>query len=327
MIFLHHLGYYPGGGGLAVSVFLILSGFCLSIGYGEKINTDGFSYWEYAKRRISKLLPLHWFSLLLVLLLSYLGLMHSPIAAKTLLMNAALLHAWVPMESYYFSYNALSWYVSVALFLMLLFPSVFGFIANQSRREIIKYSCLALLLYGVFFMAVPNDMRHPLLYINPIFRIFEFVVGIFAAHVYKCNKLRTRSIVDNHPYLIDATILVSLSTLVILSIVIQYHHLTQYLFAVYWLPAVVLIVSVALQHDTPMAKFMSSNIVFRLTQSSFSFFMIHLIVIQCFLSSACDIANSAGGGAMIFFVAYMASQILYYVFEKYVYATMLKVLR
>lgn len=64
MIFLHHFpvdgkGLFEAGGSCGVSFFLILSGFVMSAGYGEKVLQNDFNYGNYFKKRLTRVYPLH----------------------------------------------------------------------------------------------------------------------------------------------------------------------------------------------------------------------------------------------------------------------------
>ncbi len=60
VIFFHHYGLYPHGGGFAVSFFFVLSGFSLTIGYRDRVLQPGFNYLSYITKRLVKFYPLHW---------------------------------------------------------------------------------------------------------------------------------------------------------------------------------------------------------------------------------------------------------------------------
>ena len=64
MIFAHHAYSYSAGGASAVAAFLVLSGFCLTLGYKERILSGTWSYIDYIKTRFAKFYPIHWITLL-----------------------------------------------------------------------------------------------------------------------------------------------------------------------------------------------------------------------------------------------------------------------
>lgn len=74
MIFMSHFNYrghaaFDAGGNCGVAFFFLLSGFVLSMGYGQRINEKTFVFKNYFKRRLLKLYPLHLLSLALFIVL------------------------------------------------------------------------------------------------------------------------------------------------------------------------------------------------------------------------------------------------------------------
>lgn len=72
MIFLHHFpvngkGLFEAGGSCGVSFFLILSGFAMAAGYGEKALSSSFSFGNYMKKRGARIYPLHFLCLLVTI--------------------------------------------------------------------------------------------------------------------------------------------------------------------------------------------------------------------------------------------------------------------
>lgn len=55
--------YLDFQGGIAVSIFFLITGFVMYIAYHEKVESEKFHYWDFIKRRYARMLPLHWFAL------------------------------------------------------------------------------------------------------------------------------------------------------------------------------------------------------------------------------------------------------------------------
>lgn len=184
MIFLHHIDLYPGGGSLAVSAFFILSGFCLSLGYGEKTIQEDFDYIGYLKKRLAKFYPIHWIYLAVFVVL---GLLLNPcfqIPLRPLSANVLLMQSWVPEQDYYFSFNAVSWYLCDAVFLAFIFPLLFPAINKLFNQQKWMLLGLMLALYVLMVVFIPGGpLRKSLLYINPLGRCFDFVLGILIYHL------------------------------------------------------------------------------------------------------------------------------------------------
>ena len=55
--------YLDFQGGIAVSIFFLITGFVMQVAYHEKVEQSGFRYWDFIKRRYARMIPLHWFAL------------------------------------------------------------------------------------------------------------------------------------------------------------------------------------------------------------------------------------------------------------------------
>ena len=101
LIFLHHFGVngkglFEAGGPAGVTFFFILSGFVMSLGYSNKIESENFDYREFILKRIAKIYPLHLLCLFIWIILSYKSLfsLHN----LALVPNTLLLQSWIPIR-------------------------------------------------------------------------------------------------------------------------------------------------------------------------------------------------------------------------------------
>ncbi|GAB3854405.1 acyltransferase [Hymenobacter terrigena] len=314
MVFCSHLQFvdgnlYPsfkditGEGFIGVSFFFILSGFILSLNYDEKLLSRQVSFREFWVARIARIYPLHLLTLLLAVGLvidqtpSWSEFFVDPAASIVMfLSNAALIHAFIPVIEYFFSYNGPSWSISAEMFFYFAFPFIiFLFVRNK-----------ALLRYGwLLFLAVPvvmnyshDDGHHRFMYVNPFFRIVDFVVGITLHQFYKRGYLR--GLYKAKP---GATLL-ELLAFGVFGVAVYYrgevvmgYRYSSY----YWLPMVLIIFSFAHQGGYLSAVF-STRIWVWLGEISFSFYLIHQLVIRYLLTlndrHALDGSNEALGIAM-----------------------------
>ncbi|MES2354971.1 MAG: hypothetical protein V4568_11345 [Pseudomonadota bacterium] len=116
--------------------------------------------------------------------------------------NALLIQAWIPFDQYFFSYNSVSWNISVEIFFYLIFPLI---ILNKDRW--LKQALVVSLLAVAVFVAISyytdlftwdpaqnNISSTGLLYVNPLARSFEFILGMVACTVFlKSSILPDRS--------------------------------------------------------------------------------------------------------------------------------------
>jgi peptidoglycan/LPS O-acetylase OafA/YrhL len=193
LIVLHHtvnlfgvqrLGVNLGQG---VSFFFVLSGFILTYVYPK------LESWQVIKQfwraRIARIWPAYFISFCLGFwLLDYQW------DNKIVLADFLMLQAWLPLSSYYFSYNAVAWSVSAEFFFYLVFPVI---LYNWHKSWLLKLLFSGMVLISLMvlsnFLNLPDYgsplvgsnglliSQHGLIYINPLSRIFEFVFGMCVA--------------------------------------------------------------------------------------------------------------------------------------------------
>ncbi|MBX9941908.1 MAG: acyltransferase [Candidatus Obscuribacterales bacterium] len=176
----------------AVSFFFILSGFILSYVYSNLTSFDQIK--DCWMKRVARIWPLHITIFIIRLFLFPKYLLTFPGPANTTLVticNLAMLHAWIPLFQFYFSYNAPSWSISTEFFFYLVFPLLLPLVNN--RPLITWLSALSLtvsFLYCCNTSGIPElsdtsvDMRG-MLYISPFPRLFEFLTGMCLAKLYR----------------------------------------------------------------------------------------------------------------------------------------------
>ena len=178
-----------------VSFFYVLSGFVLTYNYRE-LQTKS-QILDYYSARVSRVWPVHLFAMALVLLLIPQQFWTAPGAAQHVpsitVLNVFLLHAWVPLGGYFFSYNGVSWSISTELFFYLTFPLL---VRDWTRTWHYKSAFVLMVAFGL--VAAAHLLRLPLfngnsplqvssngiVYISPLVRIAEFLVGIWTAKIY-----------------------------------------------------------------------------------------------------------------------------------------------
>lgn len=136
-----------------VIVFLVLSGFVMAHSYPEfrqSIRTS--AYGSYFYKRIARIYPLHLVTLLAFLALAGVGYpLRTPNdTAFTFGLNLLLVQAWGFVNE--FSWNALSWTISVEMFAYIWFP----FIALALFKLPKAYSALVVALMVWILMERPN---------------------------------------------------------------------------------------------------------------------------------------------------------------------------
>lgn len=256
VIFFHHFtvdgqSVFLAGGTLGVAFFLILSGFVMSAGYADKVRQPKFNYKSFFAKRLSRVYPLH---LLCLILAAGLIIISRPLVLSDgvkFVMNSLLLQSWIPLKGVYFSYNAVSWCLSDLLF----FYAVFPFLSKILRERKLKYELCSLLVllvvYFALFAAVPEKYAHQFIYISPVFRLFDFAIGIMLYNIYSDIKGSRISVKINSLPAGLKSLWEMLAIVLVFSFVFLFPHISEKIqyASFWWFPICVLILTFAVFDD------------------------------------------------------------------------------
>ena len=277
MFFWHCKNLYPGGG-MAVAFFFVLRGFSLTLGYKDKLLQSGFSYKQYFTRRCIKFYPLHWLCLLaaIVLQMSF-SLKEIPV----FLTNASLLQSWIPDRSYYFSYNAVSWYLSDTIFFAAIFPLICRIIVKASGKcKKVAVGVILVLIYALTFYFAPAEWHHALLYVNPLFRLTDFVLGIYLALGFMYLKENgTKLSVLKNAKVVELIAIAATMILVIEPYLLDGE--VRLMGPVYWPLVSIILLTVSMSNSNGGGyKLLQIKLLQMLGEHSFSIFLMHQLVIR-----------------------------------------------
>ena len=182
----------------SVSFFFVLSGFVLSYAYESRTLLISRFYLD----RISRVWPITFISLIFTvtllptnLYLPFPGSLSNP--GWVLLSNIFCLQSLIPIPSYYFGYNAVAWSISTELIFYLLFPFINRF--NKAKIFVLFLILSFLVSFGSYLLSLTSlpffsqysfDSLsiHGYVYINPLFRLPEFILGILSFKITLCFK-------------------------------------------------------------------------------------------------------------------------------------------
>lgn len=187
----------------AVSFFFVLSGFILVYVY-PALNSSA-ERCRFLLARVARIWPAHAASFLLLLILAPTTLRPSISDSIPWIVTANLfmVHAWIPLWNYFLSFNGVSWSISTEFFFYLCFPFLIYRWDQTWFRKLLFSLFLFLSLIAISnALHLPNDhwvsglSQHALVYISPLARLFEFVVGMAIAlawrntsHLVSCGKV------------------------------------------------------------------------------------------------------------------------------------------
>ena len=178
----------------AVTFFFVLSGFVLSNAYQHK----KISFTSFFVSRLARIWPTTVLSILFVVLFIpyhlFLPLPDSAYSsALVLFTHLVCVQSLIPLPSFYFGFNAVAWSISVEL----VFYIIFYFVRSWSFFSVLRLflSNIVLVLFGsllLHFFPVGSfslaNLDSPtwqgLIYINPISRLPEFLVGVLAHRIF-----------------------------------------------------------------------------------------------------------------------------------------------
>ena len=277
MIFLHHVKLFPSGGAIGVAFFFILGGFTLTLGYADKVKESSFDYGRYLKRRLIKFYPLHWLVLFLFVPLDL--LCGVPVSVKTFVPNFLLLQSFIPVKEIFYSFNSPSWYLCNTVFFAVLFPFIYGLLVKLKRWQWAGVILLYVVLITVQCVT-PDQYRLSIIYINPFIRLFDFVIGVLMAMIYKKVVQEDQLIHRFKEHIVLVWVIVALSLTELLSIPLWAHSLSGKAYLL-WPPIIILIMSTTVISITSNNNSILRNkVLVSLGNVSFAFYMIHSLVIN-----------------------------------------------
>lgn len=284
VIFLHHFAEFHAGGDCGVSFFIILSGFVLCGGYQDKFDRHQVSVHEFTNKRLSKIYPLHVLCLATAVILQLRTASLSVIGIW--IGNLFLLQSWIPVSEVYFSGNAVSWYLSTLMLSYAVFPFIVRRISKLKESNRLLYFILgALCLYFIVIQFIPENYKAGLIYVNPVFRLYDFCLGVLLWQLY--DSLRKYSVIYGRilrmPKAAKTLVeVIAVALMVVYVIWYPFVPLEYSLASYWWLPAACLIVTFAL-FDRSMglvSRVLNWSLLVKFGNVSFSFYMIHVLVYQ-----------------------------------------------
>ncbi|WP_006851224.1 acyltransferase [Synechococcus sp. WH 8109] len=182
----------------SVSLFFVLSGFVISYAYSHRSP----SFVGFIRARLARIWPAAVLSILLVIFLLprtlYLPAPDSGWSTFSILLISLLgLQAWIPIPAFYFSFNAVLWSISVELFFYICFPFLrkFSVVRLLAIFALLFISILSIASFLAYFESLSygvnvhnNFVWQGLIYINPISRLPEFVLGIIGCRIVYSNS-------------------------------------------------------------------------------------------------------------------------------------------
>lgn len=252
----------------------------MSAGYGVYASTTDFKFKSFITKRINRIYPLHFLGVIAWMLLFSHALGVKEVLCLPTILNLLLLHALVPSKEYFFSCNGVSWCLSVLLFCYALFPLIIQYSGKLNRKRLLLVFTSLLLLYFCIISFIPNDMVASIIYISPLMRLFDFIIGILCHKVYIHISCKYASSVNEY----TTNILQIIVVLFLIGAIIFSGYIPVKIRQVsyWWLPVSFILIVFALfdSRDTIVNRILKSRILIWFGEISFSFYILHQLIIE-----------------------------------------------
>lgn len=168
-----------------VSFFFVLSGFILTYVHPTLGSWDERR--DFVAARIARIWPAHAAAFVTLVILLPPSLRDGGIGLG--LLNLTMLHAWIPMQWSFYSFNGPSWSISTELFFYLCFPLLIQGFARTWRIKlalsIVVVLAIVVTLDRLGVPATTTDKKAVttlgLVYVEPVVRLLEFILGMCVA--------------------------------------------------------------------------------------------------------------------------------------------------
>lgn len=285
-VFLSHLGilsqssiplfqeaaHYFTNGYVGVTFFFILSGFIINYSFRRHLEAGKFSKPDFIVYRLARLLPVHIVSLICVLFLFGYASNFDATNKEALAYNTLLLHSFIPDAAYYFSFNAVSWSISCEMFFYISFCLFVKF-----KTIALAFILLAIQAVNIYLLNdPPTDISlHWLFYINPLFRVSDFILGIIICRAFLATPVTPKRGVCS---------VMEFGSLLFLALTVYFatKHTTNpnYTYDVMFIPCMASIVIAFAFNGGAISKILANKYLIILGEISFSFYMFHWMIVS-----------------------------------------------
>lgn len=274
----HVISTFFSSGYMGVTVFFVLSGFVLTVTYGNALaDASPAKTWNYAVARTARVMPLY----LLVLLFVVAGGINASPLSKVWWHFLAI-QAWSGDVRLAYSWNGPGWSVGVEFFLYAMFPMLIlltRFLTSTRRVVVLAILVVAamtafvILFHHTGYDGLPPSnpaSAHRWIYRSPLLRLGDFTLGICGAMVYARERHR-KNLVKAAPFVAAA-----MSVLIVAFMMTAPLSSTSFAYDLaYAAPGAVLILGLALSPDRGIARLLGSVTLVALGELSYGFYLLH----------------------------------------------------
>lgn len=269
-------------GYLGVTFFFVLSGFVLAISYFETLRRPARrDLWRYGVARFARIYPLYLLVLLTVIAVSA---SRGNVRPDLWLEHVLALQAWDPELGRTYALNAPGWSVGVEVLLYAVLPLLVPLVARLDRSvhhlAVAGAVVIGAMSLAVMWSIVPGrddlpwedpDSSHRWLYLMPLSRVGDFLLGILAARLWL--RLRDR---PGTARLGGALTVSAVGGTLLLAVWSANRFSVPSWDLSYAVPAAALVLGLAMAPRSPVARVLSLGVVVLLGEASYAFYLIHV---------------------------------------------------
>jgi peptidoglycan/LPS O-acetylase OafA/YrhL len=276
-----------------VSFFIILSGFLNSLHHDDNIEKFSLKIkncFSFAINKISKIYSLHIITFFIAVILTmdifihyksdiYVLLSYFVIAVS----NILLLHGWIYNPYFYFSFNGVSWYLSLILFLYFvtipLLKIIKKYLTSISKKIFAILACIIFqIIIALFIYKYCKPTDNYFVFVFPPFRIFEYFSGCILGSIFM--EIKSEKIHKNNWVTFLEIIAV---LLIILEMKLYYLIPDSMKYSVYWLPVTLIVILIFSFENGFISRCINNKFLIHLGNLSGELFLIHGVVIRCII--------------------------------------------
>lgn len=311
-----------------VSFFFVLSGFILTRVYPSLPDFKGvLAFW---RARVARIWPTH---ILCLILQAFAGPTHVVLKDWALVLaSACLAQSWFPDKKIFFYLNPPAWSLSAEVFFYACFPLL---LIGMRKHRVTTLGASFLLLLTMITIAelgicvMPYNSVYSqtarygldgLLFINPLARLFEFVVGMWLAHALQSDKMR--AVFQRHGVFSAGLALVLIAAVIAAPFYVGPSKNGMLAPVACWFmysggvfPYALLIAAVTAFY--PLTKILRSRLLVRLGNTSYAMYLLHVPLMYFFIFRVPKAGTLLGWPlyGMFWAVLLLASDLLYSAFE------------
>lgn len=269
-IFLFHSGLLLNGT-FPVTFFFILSGFVLYYSkYNriENMNLKDRIKWTFNKIKPFYIIHIITFLLSIIIRWEWINTLTLNKLFKKLILNLLLIQSFCKNDA--FSFNNLSWFLSVTFILYLVAIPLIKVIKKIAEKRLVIIMMVVLLVQYILNIINTNNIAELYLYSNPFYRVFDFLLGMISAKIFLNKKYITKNY-----NLWEFGIVVLFVTMYLLSFIIKTgcsYYSILFILALY----------VFSYEKGIISKILKIDMLQKIAKISFEFYMIHELILIVF---------------------------------------------